>query len=407
MPIVVCYACGRRLQIPEEFLGRRCQCPACGNTFELPAYCFPSISLSAKADYLQGISRSAEPPEARTAPTTPEPAPPPGQGESVPDPCEVRDHVGAPLPQDVDFFAPAPAEIGPIVSAYSSLRTGVRSRHPGLRLGLLLAAGGLAALAAVALVAATEGHELIWRPLQRDPNQRLTLAATGKPHPRGYYLIWPALAGLPAAGIAWRLSHFRHTCTYVGREGVARFRCAGRRDRLTRREVFLFRDADVLRVRHDSPRGRSIRYAFSWTNVAGQQRYVVVGRHHRKNGRPEATDPYYFGCSAEAAWSNYLLPVAFRQLELSGAVLFLLKGDNWIRLGREALVLHFGGKEEEWPAREVAGVKVDGGVVRIRRRGAREGWFSSSGVFKFEFGCLGNAQVFFFLVVKVLGVPVG
>jgi hypothetical protein len=50
---------------------------------------------------------------------------------------------------------------------------------------------------------------------------------------------------------------------------------------------------------------------------------------------------------------------------------------------------------------------VDAGVIRIKRHGAREGWFSSSGVFKFDFTNLGNAQLFFFLVEKVLGVPVG
>ena len=41
-----------------------------------------------------------------------------------------------------------------------------------------------------------------------------------------------------------------------------------------------------------------------------------------------------------------------------------------------------------------------------RRRDAKEGWFSSTGVFKFPYGSLANAQLFIFLVEKLVGVKI-
>src|SRR5262249_17810399 len=160
-----------------------------------------------------------EPSAERTEPPQTDPV-----GEMLPpqpatDLREVRNHGGDPLPHDVDFFAPAPPEIGPIFTAYSTLRTGVQPRPPRFRAGLALLLGGCAVLAAAALVAAAE------------------------PDGPGPYLILPALTGSLAGGFAWLMTRFKHSCNYVGHDGVARFRCAGDRNHLTLREVFLFRDA--------------------------------------------------------------------------------------------------------------------------------------------------------------------
>jgi hypothetical protein len=376
MPIIVSCVCGRRLQVQDEFAGQRGQCPGCGNTFDLPGVPMAD-EVETPAD---ASADGTEVPLAEPVPAAP--ASPPQT-----DLREVRNHGGDALPRDVDFFAPPPAEIGPIFSAYSTLRTGVRPRPPRFRLGLSLLLGGLALLLTVALVAAAEPDG---------------------PVP---YLLWPTLAALLAGGAAWLLTRFKHNCSYVGQEGVARYRCAGDRNNLTLAEVFLFGEAAEVRTsqtRHYvNGAYTGTDYTFTWTDVTGRVRFAWSGRHNSKAGNPKSTDPYHLGRSAEMAWSNYLLPGAFRQLELSGAVLFLVKGGNWVRVGRNSLVLHFGGKEEEWDARDIAGVSVDAGVVRIKRHGAKEGWFSSSGVFKFDFTGLGNAQLFFFLMQKVLGVPVG
>ncbi len=370
MAIDISCACGRRLRIAEEHAGRQGKCPACGRTFDLPAAAPEEVIDAAAA-------------------LTTQPAPPlavePAPAEEAPQ--EVRNHNGDPLSEDIEFFVPPPPEIGPVLTAYSTLRRGVHPRPAAFRAGLAMLVGG-AALVFTAL-----------------------LVAAARPRGAAPYVFWPSLAGLLAAGIAFLATRFRHQCSYVGREGVARFWCAGDTDRLTRTEVFLFRDAAEMRTsqvrQYVNGAYTGTDYTFTWTDVAGQKRYVFRGRYHSAKGTPKAKDPFHFGRSAEMAWSGYLLPGAFRQLDMDGAVLFLLHRGNWIRLTRSGLLFHFGGKEEEWDARDLACVSVESGVVRVKRNDAREGWFSSSGVLKFDFTSLGNAQLFFFLVERVLGVPVG
>jgi hypothetical protein len=371
MAIDVSCACGRRLRIAEEHAGRQGKCPSCGRTFDLPAA--PPEEVIGASEAL--TTQPALAPKA-AEPSAPEEAPP-----------EVRNHNGDPLPDDLEFFAPAPPEIGPVLTASSTLRRGVRPRPAAFRAGLAMLVGGAALIVTALLVAAA-------RPRDAVP-----------------YVFWPSVVGLLAVCIVLLATRFRHHCGYVGRAGVARFSCAGDTDRLTRAEVFLFRDAAELRTsqvrQYVNGAYTGTDYAFTWTDVAGQKRYVFRGRYRSAEGTPKAKDPFHFGRSAEMAWSGYLLGGAFRQLDMGGAVLFLLNSGNWIRLTRSGLLFHFGGKEEEWDARDLAGVGVDAGVVRVKRHDAREGWFSSSGVLKFDFQSLGNAQLFFFLVERVLGVPVG
>src|SRR5205085_10280447 len=70
------------------------------------------------------------------------------------------------------------------------------------------------------------------------------LAAVRSPPARVFWMGVPPLVG---AIIALAATRFAHTCTYVGTEGVARFRCGGRRGRLVERTVFLFRAAAAVR----------------------------------------------------------------------------------------------------------------------------------------------------------------
>ena len=142
------------------------------------------------------------------------------------------------------------------------------------------------------------------------------------------------------------------------------------------------------------------------TSAAGAH-FVINGTHKSEKGNPPSTDPYQFGRAAEIAWTIYLFDQTNRQLEINENVLFNLKGNQWIRLGRGYMVVCTGGDEQTWPADEIALVNVDQGVVRIRRRDAKEGWMSSRGVFKFNFDSLANAQLFFHLCEKVVGVSVG
>jgi hypothetical protein len=299
----------------------------------------------------------------------------------------INNHGAEPLYPDSDFFADAPPDIGPVVSAYTTLRRGVEPWSGAGRLGLGAGVGLVGLLLGFFIVAAADPFESFW------------------------YVFWSLIFATVFAGIAVLCTGFKHTCTYVGRDGVARFTCNGSRDNVSGEEVFRFRDAAELRTsqtRHyynGAYTGTS--YSHTWSDVGRRPRYVISGRHKSEKGNPPSTDSFQFARAAEVQWTIYLLDETYRTIELNGTVLFNLTGGQWVRLGKGFMVLSTGGDGEQWTTDEIGMVNVNQGVVRIKRSDAKEGWFSSQGVFKFSFDSLANAQLFFHLCEKLVGVPVG
>ena len=376
MAIVLTCDCGRKLQIPEQFAGKEGQCPACGRMLQIPAL---------ESSPYPGAAVEAPPlPSYRPVESTPEPAAPPAPpAREEP----VSNHGGDILPPEADFFVPAPQEIGPILSAYSTLRQGVQPMPLGAR---LVVAGTSAAVGVVV--------GLVIDNVFRIRNEFWLMA-------------WPIGLGGIAFLIALATTHFAHTCTYVGRDGAARFKCSGDRDQLSTQEVFRFRDATELRTSQTLHYTNNVyqhtTYSYTWTDVGGRVRYVISGQHNNEAGKPPSTHEYHYARATEIAWTVYLLDEALRQLELNDSVPFNLRGGKWVRLGKGRITLCLGGEPQELDAADVAAARVERGTVSIRRVDAHEGWFSSHGVYKFQFDELANAQLFFHLLDKVVGVPIG
>ena len=93
--------------------------------------------------------------------------------------------------------------------------------------------------------------------------------------------------------------------------------------------------------------------------------------------------------------------------ELSGSVLFNLQGGRWIRLAPGRMILGGSQESEEFSADELAELSLLQGTVTIRLRGAKTGWLGTSGGYLFPFNQLANARLFFHLVEKVVGIPIG
>jgi hypothetical protein len=300
---------------------------------------------------------------------------------------KLANHGGGPLPGDSDFFADPPEAIGPVLSAHTTLTA---RKQPWRSGGRLILAGivGLAGLlvGAVIVVLAT---------------------------PRGdfWQILWPTVGSLLGVGIAYGVTRFSHVCTYVGRDGVAKFTCSGSRDRVKDAGTFLFRDALELRtgqtVRYVNGVYQGTDYSFTWTDVGGRPRHVIGGTFRNQKGPPVTTDLYHYGRAAEMAWTAYLLTQVKRQMALAGSVAFNLKNGHTLRVAPGKLILQMGGEPVEWNAEEIGGVLLDKGVVKVKRADAQEGWFSATGVVKFPFDSLANARLFFHLVDKFLGVRIG
>jgi hypothetical protein len=370
---VTCTACGKKLQVRDEFAGQTGQCPACACTLQIPAADTPLEEVPL-------TSRLVELGESEPEPDEPSPS------EAPPEEEPLRDHAGGALSAGADFFVPPPSEIGSLLSCDTTLRQGYQPLSLGARIlrMVLGAAGGVLAGVLIDIFFGVKSD--FWR------------------------VAWPLGLGLLALGFSLNMTRFTHTCTFVGTEGVGRFVCSGSREHLSTEEVFCFRDATDLRtsttLHYTNGVYQNTNYSYVWTDVGGRRRYAITGSHSSEAGTPPTSDPYYYALAAEAAWTFYLLQNAYRQVTMGNTVLFNLKSEEWIRLGEGLIVFSNDGQPEEWEADEVRGATIQQGVVRILRKDAKEGWFSTRGVRKFSFDQMANAQLFFHMMEKVVGVPV-
>jgi hypothetical protein len=380
MAILLTCSCGRKLKIKEEFAGQEGQCPACGATLTIPfPDQVPEVALAEPAP-VNALPES-EPEQRSHQEVRRVPARRDERTE------KIANHGGGDLPVNGDYFVEAPAEIGALASAYTTLRKGQRPWSIAARtvVCVLATIGGLVLGAGIDLVFDLAGS--FW------------------------FIVWPIVFPAGAFLLALYLTSFTHTVTYVGEEGVARYCCSGTRDNVTTNEVFLFRDATHLRTSttHHYNRGsyQYTSYKYTWSDVGGRQRYEISGTHNSRQSTPPATHAFHFARAAELAWTMYLLEQANRQVDLAGGVSFPLKGRQSIRICPGRIIFNLKDEDPvEWEAEEVGDAVIQQGAVKIKRVDAQEGWFSSTGVVKFPFDQLANAQLFFHLLEKLIGVEV-
>lgn len=290
-------------------------------------------------------------------------------------PDGVARHAGIPIEPDADFFADPPPEIGEVVSADSTLKATARPWKTSSRIVL----GGLAGWAGAMML-----HYLAvedW--------------------------LWEALLFAGIAAIVWFATGFARSCSYVGRKGVARFKCKGSRSRVRSPEVFLFEDAVDLRTSQTRHYHNGIytgtAYSFTWTDAEGRKRYKLSGTYRGEKKPPKPKDPFHFAVMSETAWSLDRLDATLRELEADGSIRFNLTGGDWVALGPGFLDVGRKGRVERLNAGEIGGVSVEQGVIKIKRMDAKEGWFSSSGVYKFPYDSMANFRLFGLVYAKLIG----
>ncbi len=386
MSIAITCPCGKRLQISEKYAGQQGQCPSCGKTLDIPRYGNPDNDESYATNPTPTVQQIPAPREEKSKPTEESPSqtrgPSRDEGAWNP-PEEMKNHGGQVIIDDADFFVAPPSEIGEVFSAYTSLKVGVAPTSAAARTAWMLGLGGGGPLIG-GVIGILIDHE-------------------------GALLFFGIVAGLIATIIAFYATRFKHRCSYIGSQGVARFLCAGNRANVDAR-VLRFRDAAELRVtqtrRFVNGVYQGTDYAFAWADVAGRPVYRIAGTYKSQQGNPAASDTYHFAAAAELAWSNYMLGQIRPQLISGGTIFFGLGGGDWVRLGEGQMVFCFKGETTHCDVEDIAEVRIQQGWFEVRRKDAVKGWFSSSGIFKFPYGGLGNAQLFLFLMDRHVGIRV-
>ncbi len=388
MAITIHCDCGAKLQVKDEYAGQEGRCPKCGQTLMIPHPDAPLDVLDevepATPTYQvreEEDDREPERERERSRRSARQEEPPDDE-----DPVQLTDHGGEELPSWMDFFADPPKKIGTVISACSTLRKGVKPWSPGARAGVVLFVAALGLVIGLMISSGFHIREPFWA---------------------GF---WPILLTSLLALIAFLSTGFSHTVTYIGRLGLARYTCSGNRDNVSTKEVFLFADAEDLRTKtvlhYTNGAYQHTNYTYTWNDRHGGPCFIITGQHNSEAGNPPTTHAFQFARAGEIAWTLFLLAQMREEDERKLSVQFHLTGDDWIKLSKDGIRFKVGGMKEDWTVREIGSVSVNAGTVVIRHRDAQEGWFSSSGIVKFQYDQLANAQLFFHVMEKLVGVQV-
>lgn len=301
----------------------------------------------------------------------------------------VTDHAGRPLPRHLDFFAPPPAELGPVLSAFSEVADGdvILSRKTRF-------AVWAAMIAAVAYV----GHVMV----------RVYSHSRGDFPDRTFGLCVLADAVVVILGLmvyaVCKWPRTSGTCSYVCRDGVATFTLRGGR-RVKPKDVMPFASAAALYVYEVDYYVNFFLYGgshfdYTWRDGAGKDVMRLSGGHYERGRDPRPNSVHSLALAAEAAWTRHALGRAMAQMESTGFANFPIGPKEWVRVGKGVIDVCDCGVARRLTADQVQSVSVVGGKLRIHTHDA--GMLPFRGKFAFHYGHVPNAQVLLGVVEAAL-----
>jgi hypothetical protein len=300
-------------------------------------------------------------------------------------PHGVTMHNGEPIPETMAFFEPPPAEIGEIVSAYSTVKRG--KRYSSLLSRWLWIGLGNACLAALIIVIGSIGQ-------MGHMASAMVMA-----------VVSVIFVGIPVGFVFTLIGEFRQSVTYVGRHGLFKA-LSPRNGKVSKREQFLFASASDLYVAIQNNYVNGVysgsQFTFTWKDHQGRKVYKINGTYSSSTGNPAAKNLLHFARAAEFVWSNHLLELVKPELESEGKVLFRANGKrDSVSIGPGFLEFFISGKEHRITVEEIGQITLGSGWLNIRHKDVK--WFSGKGKFAFNYGSFANARLFLLLLDKLCG----
>jgi hypothetical protein len=280
-------------------------------------------------------------------------------------PTDLISHAGSPLTVDADFFIAPPPQIGELISAATTLPT---SSHPlpvNTRWAIIVGGSVISAILS----------QVVFQIVG------LTL-----------------LVGMTAGGIAWYLTRFDHTCSFVGKKGLARYDISGSRSALPKEILLLFADTQHLHTKttrnYTNGAYTGTKYSYRWIKNSGNQYYGITGTYRSENNTPKPQDIWHFADMAESAWTMHLLESIDDQLAKDGYIEFPLTGNlQAVRVGDGFLEFVTRKDEVQRVMRsEMQDITLGSGMFQFKHQDSR--WWSGKGKFSFEYSNIPNARVF-------------
>lgn len=173
--------------------------------------------------------------------------------------------------------------------------------------------------------------------------------------------------------------------------------------------VLRFEDARELRVQRIRQFVNGVYtgtfYTYTWTGRDGRQAFRINGS-YRDDQPIAAHDPVNFGLASERAWTKHKIALVDRALKAEGVARFA-SGASTIGVGRGFLELNHGGRLERIDRSEIGSILAQQGTLVVRRVGAKEGFFSSEGIFKFPIAQMADFTVFAITLEEQLQIRLG
>ena len=299
-------------------------------------------------------------------------------------------HSGDVIGPHADFFVPPPDGIGPVISASTTLTTDQQPFNLVAASALRLLAGAVPAFLFVWIMQSAFGYKV-------DAFSRYALATA---------------LGLVGVAVAVYFTQFHHTCSYVGRDGIAEFACWDFRRFIVKRLIVRFREAAELRTRlvgqgvGEGHVGATI--TLTWTDVGGAVRGTLQTSYSAT--KPEVNQdpllPIHFVWAAERAWSEYLLPDIQRRLTTVGSAHFNIDKGRSVEVAEGRLTHHGDGRSTDYNTEDIGSISFRFGVVSVNKPGSESRPDGPDSYFTFGYDKMANVRLFLMLVEKVSHVRV-
>jgi len=302
------------------------------------------------------------------------------KGNSWHPPSGTLTLTGTEVPPEMDFFLEPPAEIGDAVYVGSTLVRGQKTFGPLARTVICLATT-FVAWTVVALGFLQVHHDV--------------LVAN----------MFGFIAGVFGLIIALDFTKFHHTCSFVGREGIARLTVRGSRNAKPGVELLVFHNAAHLYTgetkKYLKGAYANTSYYFNWYDSTGNQLLQLVGRYTSEAGTPVSNSPFHFAAAAETAWSDYLFDALPSEVQESGPIDFPINQRDFVRVGRGFIEFLFNGTLQRVEGEDLKHASLENGLFSFKTSDAR--WYSSKGTFSFSYARMANARLFLWVVQSLLG----
>jgi hypothetical protein len=232
----------------------------------------------------------------------------------------------------------------------------------------------------------------------------------------GFYFVSAydgALAGAGAIGgaivgtivlVGLALLARRPQSTFVGKQGLQRYT----RGLLfgPKLEVLRFEDASELKVQRIRQFVNGVysgtNYDYTWRDANGKKVFRIFGTYRDETGLA-ANDPAVFAKAAEASWSEHRIAHFDRAIAREGVARFQC-GRDWIGVGKGFLEIGAKGASERIEVGDTKDIYFEQGVLVIKRKDAKEGIFSSQGVYRFPVAALNDFRVFLVVLQEQTGI---